>query len=392
MSSQKVFRLAAAIVIGLTLATLLLLQSFSSVLMRKNPALAVQLLPVNGLAQEQLAARQFMGGVKEASDITPSARTAASMATAAFGNDPLSPKAHAILALAENDAAKRQGILEAATRLNRRDLLLQGLVLEGQVERRDYSGTLETLDAIMRVHPEQKANFFPILTRALEDDSALSALSGILDRKAEWQEEFLKYAASQPDALANLAELRLLRGAVDPEVDARLIRGLVAAGSIETAYRIFEKANGVAQQERSTSQWHRTFAPFDWRLEDQAAFRAQPDPNSNALEIFVRSGKGGVLAERWLQNPNAPLTVTLAHSIEPAAQIKDVRMQFSCATSAEPYYERALRIRTDSFDVPSPPAACKFVKIAIYARSWSGSSDIRGTIDRLDIKTPQPTR
>ena len=386
MTSPKILRLICAVVVSLTLATLLLLQSFSSVLMRKNPALAVQLMPINGLAQEQLATRQFMGGVKEAADIVPSARNAAATAQSAFFNDPLSPKAHAVMALAEGDPAKKQRILEAATRLNRRDLLLQGLVLEGQVERKDYPGTLETLDVIMRVHPEQKANFFPILTQALADGDALPALTSILERGAEWQEEFLKYAASKPDALANLAKLRLLQEEVDPAIDERLIRGLVAAGSVNQAYQIYQKAAGGSQE---ATQWHDAFPPFDWRLENQAAFRAQPAPNSNSLELFVRSGKGGVVAEKLIKNPSSRFTVTVAHSIQPAAQIKDVRLRFGCAPSEEPFYEREFRIRTDKFTVPAVPSACEFIKITIYARSWSGSSSIRGSIDRLEIQTAQ---
>ena len=166
---QRPARLFLASVAGLALAIALFLQASSSVLMLKQPALAARLMPLNGLALEQAATQQFMAGVKTEADIPLSARKALPMARRAFALDPLSPKSLAIMAMAEPDRVVRRTMLTKASAINRRDLLLQGLVLEEAVAAGDYRATLEVFDRILRVHPEQKVAFFPILTDALKN-------------------------------------------------------------------------------------------------------------------------------------------------------------------------------------------------------------------------------
>ncbi len=381
-------RLVAVTVLVLVIAALAFLQAASSVLTRKQPIYAAQLFPLNGLAVEQLAAREFTSTVKTEADIVPAAMAAAETARRAFAHDPLAPKALAILAIGESDATDKQQLLNAATELNRRDLLLQGLVLEGQVARKDYVGTLDTLNSILRVHPEQKASFFPILMQALGDDAALPALAGILDRDEEWHDDFLKAASRNPAAIPNLAKLRLSQGKVDPEVDRRLIDGLVAAGEVEQARRIFASATGrdtTVPGENATLDWISEFPPFDWKLADEAGFRAQLGGSATELEIFVRGGKGGPIAERLITLPTGPFTIRVAHTLAPAEQVKDVRLQLRCPGAEEPFFDEPFRIRPHGFRVRATPTQCTSVLLTVHARAWSGRSSIRGNLDALEI-------
>ncbi|MXO82057.1 hypothetical protein GRI35_01550 [Altererythrobacter aestiaquae] len=375
-------------VIALVLAALAFLQASSSVLTRKQPALATQLFPLNGLAWEQMASREFMSGVTEEADIVPSAQSAADTARRAFALDPLAPKAFAVLAFAEGAGETRQEVLGAALEINRRDLLLQGLVLEGEVARKDYEGTLATLSSILRVHPEQKTNFFPVLMQALADDAALPALAGILDRSEEWHDDFLGSAARNPAVTANLATLRLSRGAVDPDIDRRLIEGLLAAGDVGKARNIYVAASNTAETNARTPSpidWRKDFPPFDWKLADEAGFRAQLAKNQTDLELFVRGGQGGPIAERLIAVPLSGFTVTVEHQLGPPEQVKDVRLQVRCFGDEEPFYDEPFRIRRHSFRISNVPARCDFVTLTIHARAWTGRSAIRGTLSRLAI-------
>ncbi len=386
---QHPVKLVLATLGGLALAGLALVQAGSSVLTPKNPQLAAQLLPINGLALEQAATRQFMAGVETEEDIVPAAKAAVPVAARAFAHDPLSPKSLALMAFAEDDPAAKQQLLTGATRLNRRDLLLQGLVLDGQVAAKDYGAALQTLDYILRVHPEQTSAFFPILTEALKDDSAAAELGGLLDNSSPWHANFLNFASGERDALPNLAKLRLARGDVSRDVDQRLISGLVAGGRIDLAHDVYVKAAGEAGAADPGSRlgWGSGFPPFDWRLADDAGFRAQPAIGDLALEIFVRSGKGGVLAERLVKAPATGSLIKLSHSIAPAAQVKDVRLQLSCPGDDEPTLDRPLRIQPMRIALPDLSGRCEFVKLAIYGRSWSGRANIRGDINQLEIVT-----
>lgn len=379
-------RLILAAVAALIIALAAFLQSASSALTSKNPALAVQLFPLNGLAIEQLASRDLMDGVEKESDIIPSAKGAAGAAKDAFAREALTPKAMAIVAFGK-DAADKRALLGSATRLNRRDLLLQGLVLEGRAQRQDYEGTLETLNTILRVHPEQQASFFPVLKQAFADESALQALAGILDQNEGWHDDFLTVASQDPAVIPNLAKLRLSRSDVNADVDRRLISGLVAAGEVERAREIYLSASGAASGNRAEPalDWTSEFPPFDWKLADEAGFRAQLGGSANELELFVRGGKGGTIAEKLIGAPSGPFAIRVGHALGPAAQVKDVRLQLQCPGAEKPFYDEPFRVRQHDFRIANVPTGCSTLAILIHARAWTGRSSIRGTLDELEI-------
>jgi hypothetical protein len=293
--------------------------------------------------------------------------------------------------MAADDPADKRALLATALKLNRRDLMLQSLVLEDQVTRQDYTNTLATLDDIMRVHPEQSTTFFPILIDALKSDAAAEAVGGILDRGSEWHDRFLDAAAGDRDALPNLAKLRLRRDDIDPEIDRRLIRGLAAGGRNEQAYLVYARANpdGVQQGGLTSGRlsWANDYPPFDWLLADEGGFRADFVDAEDRLEVYLRSGKGGVLAERLVEAPSGPFSVSINHTLEPAQQVKDIRLQVGCPGAEELAVDQPLSVRPGEISVPAIAGRCKFVKIAIYGRSWSGKPAIRGQIAPLTINT-----
>ncbi|WP_128891519.1 hypothetical protein [Erythrobacter sp. HKB08] len=389
-------RAIVAVLAGLLIAALLALQSISSVTTRRAPDLAVSLMPLNGLAKEQLAARQFTGGVTKADEVVPSAKAATPSASGAFAGEALTPKAIAILALASADPAQRDRILAAATSLNRRDLLLQGLVLEEQVKARDYAGSLATLDRLMRVHPEQKPALFPLLQRALSEDDAIPAFAEILDGSSDWHDDFLEFAVRDPASLAGLASLRESGDVGSEEFERRLIQGLADNGQVDRAYSLFQLASGksAARGTAGPIDWQADYAPFDWRFADEGGFRAQQGRFEEQAEIYVRGGKGGLIADRLIRAPAGRFAIRATHRIQPVDQVRDVRLQLRCAGSETPFFDERFGRGENLFEVGSAPAGCEFMSVGIQARAWSGRSALRGTIDRLEIVTlaarPEP--
>ena len=383
-------RLIVCAIVSLALAVLLVLQATSSVLMRKQPELSAQLMPINGQSLEQLAILRFQLGVTDVEDIIPSAKRGVPLAISAFGFDPLSPKSFSILALAEDDVATKRAILNQASAINRRDLMLQSLLLEDQVARQNYSETLDTLDNILRVHPEQASTFFPILIEALKSEEAATAMGGILDSDSQWHARFLESAARDRDALPNLARLRLQRAKVDQGIDQRLVRGLAVGGRLELAYQVYARANpdGVQQGGLAVGRlaWENDYPPFDWLLADEGGFRADYITEEDRLEVYLRSGKGGVLAERLVEAPIRSFAVGIGHTLEPAEQVKDIRLQVSCPNAEGPLIDEPFSVRQSEVIVPAMAGRCKFLNIAIYGRSWSGKSAIRGQIAPLTIR------
>lgn len=373
---------------GAALAIPLALQAASSVLTSKQPALAVRLFPANGLAMEQLAADRMLAGVTDPAELTLAAREHADLAREAVMREALSPRAHAVLALAEADQTRRDDILAAATAINRRDLLMQGLVLERQVALNDFGGSLATLDRLLRVHPEQEEFFFNILYRALREPAALDAFADILDGGSDWHVRFLRRAVVEGDALVNLARLRDRLELEDEEFDRRLIAALAKAGRYDIAHGLYRRASGESADglTRGVISWDAGYAPFDWRLAKQAELRAQPAASGDVLDVFVRSGHGGILAERIIRPGRNGFAITLEHALTPIDQVRDVRLQLRCEQQDSPFYDERFSPGTNRFVIGGLPAGCgDYVTLSIHARAWSGRSQIRGTIEPLQI-------
>ena len=162
-------RLGVSITVGLMLVSALAVQSAGIALTKKAPDTAITAFPLNGLAYENiLATTETTGSPKEG------AKAARPWALEAYRREPLVPKAHAILALAEDVPERRKTILDAALALNRREPRLQAVVLQEQVANADYPAAIASLDRILRVKPSQDKELFPILTSVFAQREAIS--------------------------------------------------------------------------------------------------------------------------------------------------------------------------------------------------------------------------
>lgn len=387
MTVHRPFTLIGVIIAGLLIAVILALQAIGSVLTRKEPHNAALVAPWNGLAVEQFAVQAFRSGVSDPAELTASAVNVRPIAQSAFARDPLTPKALALIALAQDDSQQKRQILEKAVVLNRRDLLLQGMLLEQKVADADYPGTLDALDRILRVNPQESQRFFPVLIQALAEDSALPALTSILDEGPVWQESFLQSALGDPEALPNLAKLRLTRGSVDPSFDERLIGALVNSDDLPRAFDVYRSATGGDAPTRlikgSTIPWQSTFPPLDWQFVGEAGFRSQIASDQKNLELFIKGGNGGSFAKRIIPNPGGQFLLAFQHSLTPASQVKDARVEVRCSKSDTILAQQNFVIGQNRISVSS--ADCAFIEISLIGRAWSGRSPLGGTIEPMRL-------
>lgn len=373
--------------LGFGLALGLGVQALSSVSTRTAAELAVSLFPANGFAQEQLAFERFTQGVSQPEDVQEAAVRASQMALDAVRSEPLTPKAHAILALAATTPSARQAVLAAAAQLNRRDISLQGLVLQENLAAENYPRTIDTLDQILRVHPEYSREFFPVLLTALVEEETRPLFADMLDNSSPWHAHFLNFAVGRREALPNLALLRPEIEVESETFDRQLIAGLASLGDVAGAEALYQNVAAIDAGLRSQGalDWRSDYPPFDWRLVDEPGFRAQQSQNGEELEISVRPGKGGVIAARLISAPEAPFTIRIGHRIAPADQLRDVRLQLICSGTTIPFFDERFSRQDDGFRVESLPAGCEYVVIAINARAWSGRSALSGSIEKIKI-------
>lgn len=370
------------------LALALAAQAISSILTRRGPQEAVAVFGFNGLAYEQLAFRRFQREATDAQALMNAALAARPYALSAVATDPLAPKAHAISALSIENSSRQAELLSLASRLNRRDLALQGVVLEEALEDADYDRTVATLDQILRVHPDHRQRFYPALLQALAVPEGGAALADLLDGSSPWHQSFLMTASRTSEVQLVLASIRDKITVPNREIDRRLIKGLIRQGALSEARRVYEIARvGTRNDRGGRLTWNAAFPPFDWRLQAQNDFRAQPSRDGERLEIYVRPGQGGVIAQRIIAAPQAPfpveVTVDAAQDIRPS----NIRLQLRCADGGDDFFEEPLRRGRNGILVPAVPQDCAGISLQIYARAMSGEPALRAELGRLVLKT-----
>ena len=384
MKVARPVRLGVSITLGLVLAAALGAQSAGIALTKKAPDTAIAAFPLNGLAYENIASAVFLATTEATGSPEEGAKAARPWALEAYRLEPLVPKAHAILALAEDDPEKRRQILDAALALNRREPRLQAVVLQQQVADADYPAAIASLDRILRVKPSQYNELFPVLINVFAQEGAIDEFAKILDGSSEWHGRFFRFAARQPAALRNLAELRGQMSFDDEVTDQTLLRSLVGEGDVATAYSLYQRL-ADADATGAAGEWSNDYPPFDWSLTDEAGLRAQPSLGGKELEISVKPGKGGVVARRIMKAPERPSSIIVKHSIDSQQALQDIDVVVKCAGQSSAILEANLVRQGNGYRINNLPSDCAFIEIAIAARAWSGRSALNENIEAVDV-------
>ena len=360
-------------------------QSAGIALTSKEPKTATKLFPLNGLAQENIASETYESSVAVSQEPEAAARGAKMWARLAYLKEPLTPNSLAILALAKEQGKGRSTVIDFASTLNRRELTLQGLVLQEQVLAENYGGAVGTVDEILRVRPSRSAELFPVLLSVFVQESAVEEFSQVLDGSSAWHKRFVSYAIRQPEALASLVELRSRQSFDDQKLDQSLLRNLAAGGDLEASYALYRRLSGEGSAGRSNQvlSWISTFEPFDWSFVDSAEFRAQPSHNSDNLELYIRPGNGGPFAKRTISAPDVPFTISATHEIRPSNLSQDVKVVLTCVGNGEQIMEMPFGENEMSRSISRLPSGCSYLELALHGRAWSGKSALKGEISPL---------
>ncbi len=401
-----------ASLVAIPLAVVSGAHALSSASVTNAPELAVSIWPANGIALEKLAYRLFVQdargtmstsgrGEREDSssvneidkqsavdkkDLQRFAYASSPAAREALRYEPLSSRAHTVLALAEEDRAKQRRVIELASSLNRRELALQGLVLLSKIDAQDYQGTMETLDQILRVNPQRRAEFYPYLTAALGQEATIPAFRKLLAAPLPWRDSFLMHALRDPAVTRNLSVIRQSLAVDNVDFDRGLITTLVRNGEVGAAEALYRKlapsANGAAR-----SNWATDYPPFDWTFADQSGLRAQLGKGSSELEFAIDPGNGGPLASRLLALPDAPFAITVQHGITPTASAEDLKLLLACYGQATPFFEASFIDNGGVFKIGERPR-CAYVNLVVSGRAWTGGAEVEGIIKSVKV-TPR---
>lgn len=382
-------RLGAAVVISLLVSAIVGAITTGSVASRSNPVLAQAVSPFSCEAKDLLAFATFQASISQPTELTTPTRRAAPLAKVALRCAPLMPRSRAILAMAAAEGPARAQILLKAEQMNRREILLQGLVLQEHLANRDVGATTATLDRILRVHPAHEADFFPILVNALADFDGVDELAEVLDGSAPWHQRFLDHAVNQPNALLGLAALYPKIENTTERFDIILVGSLARAGSLDEAWSVYRRAHSSRREQpidHTARRWNQQMPPFDWRYADSTGIRVQPSISLMDLQISILPGYGGILAQRTFHSNGKSLSLQVSHNIAPSSQLRNFRVSAECAQNGDLLINETLEARTINWNLPSRAKECRFIVLKITGRVFSFESPAHGEISVFDIK------
>ena len=381
-------RIAAVCILSLALSVFIGLQAASMALARKAPVVAADLFPPNGLAQEYTASALLALTAAEPDSAAEQSGALQAAAMGAYTDEPLSPTAHAVLALSLEDAGARQRFVDSAIGLNRRDQKLLAVALQQQVEREDYAQVIGTLDRILRVRPSRTSEFFPILLPVFAQEGAADEFAEVLDGQSRWHRDFLNAAVRHPPALPNLLELRPRITFADRDFDTELMRRLPNADLASEGfalYRTILEQDGRSPSGRSLG-WASEYGPYDWTLADTADVRAQQALDGEQLEIYIRPGKGGVLARRIIPAPSGSARLSMKYDFTPAGQGDAVKLTARCFGSEAALATQDLTGAGLDLEIGSFSGDCDLLELLLSGRVWSGQPVLQGTIEPIAIR------
>ncbi|MEM6907567.1 MAG: hypothetical protein AAF494_02720 [Pseudomonadota bacterium] len=320
--------------------------------------------------------------------IVSAARDARPLALSALAADPLLPKAHALLAIASENDATRSEIARMGQALNRRDVTLQGVILQNALAEGDYDATFGAINRILRVSPERSDEFYPVLTDALLQDGAAPALSRLASDPPLWFDGFLLFAVERDASLLRLASVRRDVDVKNADFDRRLVRRLSITGEFATAQEIYRLASASRETPEAEAEHAIRFAypPFDWDLANEGGLRARPTRDEKAIRFTVRRGRNGTVMQRFIEAPKESLQLRIEHDLKLENRIEPARVQASCGWAEQPFFDTDLVASPARYAVPVPSGNCDFVRIRLFARPVLMGAAFSGEIKRFDVE------
>ena len=226
---------------ALALAALSASHALGRINERKQPAIAVGTVPINGTGLAEMAERILAGSIEQANAMAPKLNSAqsaevASLSRKAFALEPLSVTALRNLALvaeAEGDIAKARTLMRNAARLSRRDFWTQTWLLRDYAKQGDLTNSLAAFDRTLRTSPSGQTRMLPAMFNLLARADLIEPLTMLLLKRPPWADAFWREAPKHPAGLANAAAIRaeLVRQGIpgDENQNRALLNALAAA-------------------------------------------------------------------------------------------------------------------------------------------------------------------
>lgn len=382
--------LVAAVLGGMSVT-----HSLARVIENDDPAQAHQLAPNDGRIAALLASVQL------AENTTVAQAGTERLARRALRQDPTAVAAVSTLgfeAQLRGDLAGAQRLFGYSQKLSRRDLPTQLWAVENAVARGDIAGALQHYDIALRTSKSAPDILFPVLAGAIADPAIRYHLIATLAKKPVWGPGFIAWLAgngTDPQAAARLfLGIRQAGIPLTPEAVAAAVNGLVAAGTVDDAWRFYSLMyqgvdRRVSRDPRFTANLS-TASLFDWQPVDDGTISTsiQRGTTGGVFVFSVPSSGGGMLLRQMQMLPAGNYQLS-GHS--EGINQRDSSLPYwalTCANGRE--LGRVVVTRstvadgnfTGRFSVPS---GCPVQTLSLVAKPSDDVEGVTGQIDRVRL-------
>ena len=310
MPRKRTLALAAATVLTAVAAAA---DATVNVIHSKLPAQALALDPEDPVAlvrdaQLRIASGEgFEGGTDTVFDIARRSVISAPINPAAL-------RLSGVVSSANSDLEGVRRQMALSDRMGRRDLASQLWLIEDAVLRNDVDAALRHYDTALRVQESSRALLYPVLTNALDEPIIRARFMRFLREKPEWLESFFRFALSNTDNYAAIADMVQRAGGFPDEpafssFNTELMRALVEQDNFDAAAKHFLTIEGadprlltsLALSRGSTSE---SLAPATWQsysIPGITAYVVATSDNAVEVENDIEAGFSGPVIRKLLQ-------------------------------------------------------------------------------------------
>tara|TARA_R110002124_G_scaffold101462_6_gene249049 strand:- start:12196 stop:13320 length:1125 start_codon:yes stop_codon:yes gene_type:complete len=370
------------------------LTAIGAVSKKTMPGIAVALKPLNGFAVERLASGLVKAAIASNRGEVPHkiSDRLASLAKTAFYEEPLTPAAVAMLALAGPPASDRQRLMAAAESLSRREPLITAWMIADSKARDDIPAILAHYDTMLRTSSTAGALILPAMGMTLTNSDFIEPMASLLKTDPPWAPQFWGTVVVLPEAIGNASELRkrLYRAQDDKVVyrDADLIGELVFHHQFEQAESLYRVLAGESSEvpllTNSSFKNEPVYPPLDWQLFSSGSYGANIKDGN--LRLSAMRNSGGLFARQLINIPATTLQIDVQMSRAVPDQA-DLAIVLQCGENNN-NMSREVRIKlTDSSisrTIDNRNSGCRYYWLNVTGRASDEGFDM--SIESISIK------
>lgn len=198
-----------------------------------------------------------------------------------------------------NDSKQKTLLLTLAAERSRRDVQIQGRMIDYLFSQENYANALQAIDGLIRARPNLRKGLFEILVPLVQNPASRASLVATLAEAPPWRSGFLETLflskSKTGDISKTVADLRASK--LPPTIiEVRsFVNRLIAEGRVDDAYMLWLSLLGEDQLSRAGNIYNSGFdlditnTSFDWTI--------IPAKNVVARQIFGTSTQHGRVLE-----------------------------------------------------------------------------------------------